>query len=203
MFAVIKTGGKQYRVSADDVITIDRHAGDAGSTIEFGEVLAWGDGDGATFGTPFVDGARVMAEVVGQGRGRTVIAFKKRRRQNSRRKRGIRVYETTVRIVDILAGGKSAPKKAKAESAPTAVAEDVSLISGVGPALKERLAGAGITALSQIAALKKKDAAKLDDELELGGRIEREEWIQQAKDLVAGKPPRAKVDQEAANGGAA
>jgi large subunit ribosomal protein L21 len=211
MFAVIKTGGKQYRVAADDVITIDRLTGDAGASIEFGEVLAFGDGDSATFGAPFVDGAKVLAEIVEQGRGRTVIAFKKRRRQNSRRKRGNRQYETTVRIAEILVpGAKPSKKAAKADAAPAtetteaaAFNDDVALISGIGAALKEKLAGAGITSLKQIAALKKKDAAKLDEDLDLGGRIERDEWVQQAKDLVAGKPPRAKVDQDAAAAGSA
>jgi large subunit ribosomal protein L21 len=120
MFAVIKTGGKQYRVAANDVIKIDRLAGEAGQVVEFGQVLAFGEGDSATFGAPFVEGAVVKAEVVEQGRGRTVIAFKKRRRQNSRRKRGNRQYETTVRITEILTG---APKKAKAEKKAEAPAE--------------------------------------------------------------------------------
>ncbi|MBS3649899.1 50S ribosomal protein L21 [Pseudaminobacter sp. 19-2017] len=120
MFAVIKTGGKQYRVAANDVIKIDRLAGEAGQVVEFGQVLAFGEGDSATFGAPFVEGAVVKAEVVEQGRGRTVIAFKKRRRQNSRRKRGNRQHETTVRITEILTG---APKKAKAEKKAEAPAE--------------------------------------------------------------------------------
>ena len=75
--------------------------------------------------------------------------------------------------------------------------DDVSLISGVGPVLKDKLAEAGITSLKQVSTLKKKDIAKLDEDLSLGGRIEREEWVAQAKELLAGKPPRAKVDQEA------
>ena len=103
MFAVIKTGGKQYRVAAEDVIVIEKLAGDAGDTIQFGEVLAFGEGDSATFGAPFVDGATVTAEVVKQGRSKTVIAFKKRRRQNSKRSRGHRQHHTVVRITDIVA----------------------------------------------------------------------------------------------------
>ena len=122
MFAVIRTGGKQYRVAANDVIKIDRLPGEAGEAVEFGQVLAFGEGEDATFGAPFVEGAMVKAEVVEQGRGRTVIAFKKRRRQNSRRKRGNRQYETTVRITEILTGAP-APKKAKAEKKAEAAAE--------------------------------------------------------------------------------
>ena len=202
MFAVIKTGGKQYRVAADDVITIDRVAGEVGDIIEIGQVLAFGNGADMTFGGPFVEGATVTAELVEHKRHKTVIAFKKRRRQNSRRKRGQRHLLSTVRISEILTGGAKPSKKAAAKPAAKAEAgaavEDVALISGVGPALKAKLAEAGITTLAQIAALKKKDVAKLDEDLALGGRVEREEWVAQAKDLIAGKPPRAKIDQEAA-----
>ncbi len=195
MFAVIKTGGKQYRVAAEDVIRIEKVAGDVGEIVTLGEVLAYGEGENVTIGAPFVDGASVAVEVVDQGKAKTVIAFKKRRRQNSRRKRGHRQLLTTVRISEILVAGAKPSKKAapKAE----AVADDVSLISGVGPVLKDKLAEAGITSLKQIATLKKKDVAKLDEDLSLGGRIERDEWVAQAKELLAGKPPRAKVDQEA------
>ena len=105
MFAVIKTGGKQYRVAADDVLKIDRVAGEVGDIVQIGNVLAHGDGDKVTLGAPFVDGASVAAEVVEQGRAKTVIAFKKRRRQNSRRTRGHRQLLTTVRISEILTDG--------------------------------------------------------------------------------------------------
>jgi large subunit ribosomal protein L21 len=98
MYAVIKTGGKQYRVAADEVVTIENVAGDAGASIEFTEVLMVG----TKIGTPVVSGAKVVAEVVEQGRGAKVIAFKKRRRKNSRRKRGHRQELTTVRIKEIV-----------------------------------------------------------------------------------------------------
>jgi large subunit ribosomal protein L21 len=98
MYAVIKTGGKQYRVAADEVVTIEKVAGDAGASIEFTEVLMVG----TKIGAPVVSGAKVVAEVVEQGRGPKVIAFKKRRRKNSRRKRGHRQELTTVRIKEIV-----------------------------------------------------------------------------------------------------
>ena len=183
MFAVIKTGGKQYRVAADDVLKIEKVPGEVGEIV--------------TIGAHFVDGASVAAEVVAQGKAPTVIAFKKRRRQNSRRTRGHRQLLTTVRISEILTGGAKPSKKAAKKEAAADAVDDVSLISGVGPVLKDKLAEAGITSLKQIATLKKKDAAKLDEDLSLGGRIERDEWVAQAKELLAGKPPRAKVDQEA------
>jgi large subunit ribosomal protein L21 len=123
MFAVIKTGGKQYRVAADDVLQIGNVAGEVGDIVEIGHVLAWGEGEKVTLGAPFVDGAMVTAEVVAQGRGRKVIAFKKRRRQNSRRKRGHRQLLTTVRISEILTDGARPSKKAAAKPAPKAEAE--------------------------------------------------------------------------------
>jgi large subunit ribosomal protein L21 len=214
MFAVIKTGGKQYRVVANDVLKIEKVAGDVGDMVEIGYVLAHGEGDVVTFGAPFVDGALITAEVVAQGRAKTVIAFKKRRRQNSRRKIGHRQLLTTVKITEILTGGAKPAKKAKAEpkaeaagvadiapktkAAKADVVDDIQLIGGIGAVLKEKMEAAGYGTLTAISKLKKADIAKLDDELDLGGRITREEWVEQAKELLAGKPPRAQVDKDAA-----
>ncbi|ABR61832.1 50S ribosomal protein L21 [Sinorhizobium medicae] len=118
MFAVIKTGGKQYRVAANDVITIEKLDGAAGDKIEFTEILMVGAGADATIGAPFVEGAVVSAEVVDHGRAKKVIAFKKRRRQNSKRTRGHRQHHTIVRILDIAAaGGKAKKASKKAEAA--------------------------------------------------------------------------------------
>ncbi|KQS87573.1 MULTISPECIES: 50S ribosomal protein L21 [unclassified Rhizobium] len=113
MFAVIKTGGKQYRVAANDVVTIEKLDGVAGDKIEFTEILMVGVGADATIGAPFVEGAVVSAEVVEQGRAKKVIAFKKRRRQNSKRTRGHRQHQTTVRILDIAAAAGKAKKASK------------------------------------------------------------------------------------------
>ncbi|TIP00842.1 MAG: 50S ribosomal protein L21 [Mesorhizobium sp.] len=121
MFAVIKTGGKQYRVAANDLLKIEKLEAKVGDIVEIGNVLAHGEGENVTFGAPFVDGAMVTAEVVEQGKNRTVIAFKKRRRQNSRRKIGHRQLLTTVRIAEILLGGAKPSKKAAAK--PEAKAE--------------------------------------------------------------------------------
>jgi large subunit ribosomal protein L21 len=122
MFAVIKTGGKQYRVAAEDTLKIDRVAGEVGQIVEIGRVLAHGEGDQVTIGSPFVEDATVTGEVVEQGRGPKVIAFKKRRRQNSRRTRGHRQLLTTVRISEILIGGAKPSKKAEAKPAAKAEA---------------------------------------------------------------------------------
>jgi len=104
MFAVIRTGGKQYRVAAEDVIKVDKVKGDPGEIVQFGEVLVVG-GDNVTLGVPTVAGASVAAEVLEQGRGPKVIAFKKRRRKNSRRRRGHRQEFTLIRVTEILTDG--------------------------------------------------------------------------------------------------
>ena len=117
MFAVIKTGGKQYRVAEKDVITIDKVKGAPGDLIEFAEVLLVG-GDNVMVGTPTVAGASVAGEVVEQTRDAKVIAFKKRRRKNSRRKRGHRQELSVIRITEILTDGrKPTPRPQAAEAA--------------------------------------------------------------------------------------
>ena len=118
MFAVIKTGGKQYRVAADDTITVAKLAGEPGSAVTFGEVLMFTGDNGTEIGAPTVSGITVSGEVVAHTRGEKVIAFKKRRRQNSRRKRGHRQDYTVVRITEILGAGEK-PKKAAAKKKST------------------------------------------------------------------------------------
>jgi large subunit ribosomal protein L21 len=108
MFAVIKTGGKQYTVVADKRITVMALPGEAGARVVFDEVLALFDGDSNQVGAPRVAGASVVAEILEQTRGPKVIAFKKRRRKNSKRKRGHRQDLTIVRVTDILTGGATA-----------------------------------------------------------------------------------------------
>ena len=102
MYAVIRTGGKQYRVAKDDIISIERLEGDAGANLEFTDVLMVGEGDSVKVGAPILSGAKVTAELVEQTRGPKVIAFKKRRRKNSRRKRGHRQDLSKVRITSIV-----------------------------------------------------------------------------------------------------
>ena len=116
MFAVIRSGGRQYRVAADDVIEIDRVSGDVGDKIDFDQVLMLGGAGAPTVGSPVVDGALVAGEVVEHRRGDKVIAFKMRRRKHSRRSRGHRQHYTLVLITDILTDGKKAPSNKKAPS---------------------------------------------------------------------------------------
>ena len=211
MFAVIKTGGKQYRVNPNDTLVVEKLEGDVGETLVFEEVLLVGGEDGLTIGSPTVKGASVSAEVVRQQRDDKVIAFKKRRRQNSKRRRGHRQHQTVVQISEILLAGAKPSKAAKAallaETAPapaakaenaepgTLDASNLSLISGIGPTIEKKLRAAGITSWNDIAAWTEADVAKWDEELALRGRAAREEWVVQANELLAGKPPRAKVDQ--------
>ena len=127
MFAVIKTGGKQYRVSAGDQFTVEKLAGEAGAAVELDEVLLVGDEKGQTVGSPLVDGAHVAATVLEQTRGEKIIVFKKKRRQNYRRKAGHKQDLTALRITDIVTGGKKkaaakteAPKAEEKKAAPKA-----------------------------------------------------------------------------------
>ena len=168
MFAVFKTGGKQYRVAAEDVLEIDKVEGKPGEIVEFGEVLAVG-GDSVTLGTPTIAGATVAAEVLEQGRGAKIIAFKKRRRKNSRRKRGHRQEFTLLRITEILTEGKKPnktppplPKRAPAPR-PEEASTEAAGAAGESDAATEkpRTASAGRADKSKSGAAKaKKPAAK-------------------------------------------
>jgi large subunit ribosomal protein L21 len=120
MFAVVKTGGKQYRVAKDDVIRVEKLDAEAGDTVLLNEVLMISDENGAQTGTPMLPGAVVEAEVVEQTRNKKIIIFKKKRRQNYRRKRGHRQHVTVLRVIDIALDGssKKATTKAKVAAAP-------------------------------------------------------------------------------------
>jgi large subunit ribosomal protein L21 len=146
MFAVFKTGGKQYRVAADDVLKVATVKGEPGEIVEFGEVLVVG-GDSVSLGTPTVSGATVAAQVLEQGRGPKIISFKKRRRKNSRRKRGYREEFTLLRITEILTEGKKAnkdagpPRRAKApkrEAAPAAEGDESAAEKSAATAKKKK-----------------------------------------------------------------
>lgn len=140
MFAVIKTGGRQFRVVPDDVLEIGKIAGDVGTIVQLGEVLAVG-GDTPVLGFPFVSGASVAAEVLDHKRGPKVISFKKRRRKNSKRKRGYRDEITVIRVTEILTDGKAPsigprPKKEKKVEAPSAEGDAPAKAAKKAPAKK-------------------------------------------------------------------
>ena len=219
MFAVLKTGGKQYKVQSGDVLRVEKLAADAGETIQFNEILMVG----ANVGTPMVAGAGVQAEVIDQIKGDKTINFVKRRRKHSsKRTKGHRQQLTLLRVTDILEKGAdksgvkaaigagsvsgvavaaaaaakpakkaAAPKKAeaKAEAAPKKAAkaaggDDLTQISGVGPVIVKKLNDLGITEFAQIAKWKKAEIEDFDEKLSFKGRIERDDWIKQAKDLA-------------------
>jgi len=224
MFAVLKTGGKQYKVQSGDMLRVEKLAADAGETIQFNEILMLG-GDAPVIGAPFVADAAVQAEVIDQVKGDKVINFVKRRRKHSsQRTKGHRQKLTLVRVTEILnsgadksgvkaalgAGSVSAsaiaavvepasktktakPAAAKATEAKPAAPKagkaaaggDLKKLSGVGPALEKKLMAAGVTSLEQVAAWTEADVSKIDEELSFKGRIEREGWIAQAKELTA------------------
>jgi len=201
MFAVIKTGGKQYRVAANDVLTIEKLEGAAGDSVEFTEILMVGEGAGATVGAPFVEGAMVVAEVVEQGRARKVIAFKKRRRQNSKRIRGHLQHQTVVKITDILTGGAKPSKKAAAKkeaapakteaaataaplfTAPAGEPDNLTKIKGIGPVAAGQLNEQGITTFAQVAALSDADITRIDEAMPFSAD-QISDWREQAKALA-------------------
>ena len=199
MYAVVKTGGKQYRVSENDTVKVGRLAGEAGEIVTLDDVLMLGDGKAVTLGEPHVAGAAVAAEIVEQARDKKIIVFKKRRRQNYRRKKGHRQHYTLLKVTEILTDGakpskKAAAKKPAAKAAPAkeaadapAGADDLKKLSGVGPVLEKKLQAAGVTSFAQIAGWTDKDIEEFDEKLDFKGRIEREGWVDQAKKLAAGE----------------
>jgi large subunit ribosomal protein L21 len=205
MYAVIKTGGKQYRVAANDKITIEKLEGAAGDQVVFDAVLMVANGGTVDIGAPFVAGASVVGEIAGQEKADTVYIFKKRRRKHYRRRNGHRQLLTSVTITDILIGGAKAAAKAKAPkvAAPAPVAapvadgksDDISLIGGIGPKMEAGMRELGYNTFASIAAMSAEQIEAAETHLKQKGRFAREEWIEQAKELLAGKPPRAKTDR--------
>ena len=199
MFAVIKTGGKQYRVAPEDKFTIERIPGEAGDLVTLNEVLMVG----STIGAPFVSGASVSVEIVEQTRGKKVISFKKRRRQNSKRTRGHRQDLTMIRIAEILTDGKAPSGKAAAKpqkddaadvlvetpetpmfSAPEGDNDKLTKIKGIGPVAEKQLNAQGITTFAQIAAFTDEDIARIDAGMPFSA-AQISDWREQAKTLAA------------------
>ncbi|NVO55217.1 50S ribosomal protein L21 [Rhodobacteraceae bacterium B1Z28] len=200
MFAVLKTGGKQYKVQAGDVLRVEKLAADAGEKVQFNDVLMLG-GDAPVVGAPFVDGAAVQAEVVEQIKGDKVIKFVKRRRKHSsKRTVGHRQKLTLVKITDILSSGadksgikvatgsapagEAAPAAKPAKKAPAKAeapaADDLTALTGVGPAAAKKLAEAGIESFAALAALSDEQIAAIE-----AVKV-KPEWVEQAKDLAKG-----------------
>lgn len=197
MYAVVKTGGKQYRVAVGDKLKVESLKAQEGDKVTLDQVLMIGDGDNLEVGTPTLD-KTVEATVLSNGRGKKLRIVKFRRRQNSRTRTGHRQNYTELEITAI--GGKAAAKKtaAKKAAAPKAEkaekpaakadsgADDLSKISGVGPVIVGKLEKLGITTFQQIADFTAEDIARIDEELNFKGRIERDEWVKQANEFLAG-----------------
>ena len=201
MYAVIKTGGKQYRVAVGDKLKVESLNAQEGDTVTLDEVLMIGDGDKLQVGTPTLD-ASVQATVLSNGRGKKLRIVKFRRRQNSRTRTGHRQNFTELEITAI--GGKgaakkpaakkaAAPKKAEApkkaapkKAAKAEGADDLTRISGVGPVIVGKLEALGITTFQQVADFTADDITRIDGELNFKGRIERDEWVKQAKEFLEG-----------------
>jgi len=183
MFAVLKTGGKQYKVQAGDVLRVEKLAADAGEKVQFNDVLMLG-GDALVVGAPFVAGAAVQAEVIDQVKADKVIHFVRRRRKHSsKRTKGHRQKLTLIKITDILASGADATgvkaATGKGTDVPAAAgADDLTKINGVGPAAAKKLVEAGLATFAQIAALSDADIAAID-----AVKV-KPEWVEQAKALA-------------------
>jgi len=203
MFAVIKTGGKQYRVAENDEIIVEKLDGEAGASVTFDEVLVLGTDGGTTVGAPFVSGASVVGEVAEQRKADKVITVKKRQRSTYRRKIGHRQLQTVVKITSILADGKKAPAKkaaapkkeaapktetaedAKAAPAPKAEGgDDLTVMKGLGKVFAEKLHAEGITTYAQIAAMSADDISALEEKIGAAGKFEKNDWVAQAADLA-------------------
>lgn len=194
MYAVIKSGGKQHRVKEGQVVRLEKIEAETGATIDFEDVLMVADGDNVTLGTPVVAGAVVSGEVVNHGRAKKVNIIKFKRRKHHMKRQGHRQWFTEVKINGIaLDGAKKPAKKAEAKKAPAKKAaaktdgDDLTQLSGVGPVIVKKLNEAGITTFKQIAEWTAEDVAHFDEELSFKGRIERENWIDQAKELMKGE----------------
>ena len=247
MYAVIKTGGKQYRVSQGDRIRVESLAADEGAAVNIDEVLMIGEGASVTVGAPLIADASVSARVLAHGRGKKVSIIKFRRRKHHRKQMGHRQNYTELEITGISGAGvsvtqpketpaakaepKAEPKKeapakpapapetqaaAKAEAAPAAAAttaatlkfldapngeaDDLKKILGIGPVIEEQLNGMGIYHYSQIAEFSQSDVDNVNEALAFPGRIERDEWIEQARGLASGGEARALRYLDAPNG---
>ena len=208
MYAVIKTGGKQYRVSPGDRLHVESLKADEGESIEFDKILMVGDGANVTIGDPLVSKAVVVGKVLSHGRGKKIHIIKFRRRKHHRKKTGHRQNYTELEIVSIngttASAGSTSQKQAASQAnnatpaastpiaapkfldAPNGEPDDLKKILGIGPVLEEKLNEMGIYHFSQIAEFTDTDVNNINTHLSFPGRIERDEWIPQAQNLTQG-----------------
>ncbi len=209
MYAVVKTGGKQYKVAIGDKLRVEKLVADEGSSVDFGKVLLVADGGNITVGAPTLD-TTVTATILSHGRDKKIRVFKMKRRKGYRRTQGHRQSYTEVEITGIgdvaaapetaIKAEKASEKKAKkvtdkkAESAEKPVAstdtgadgvgDNLTTINGIGPVIEKKLLALGITTFKQIAELEQEQIDEINSQLSFKGRIEREQWVEQAKELI-------------------
>jgi large subunit ribosomal protein L21 len=211
MYAVIKTGGKQYKVAEGDILKVEKLDAEAGDVVAFDEVLMLGGDGDALVGSPTVDGASVTGEVLDIRKDKKVLVFKKRRRQNYRRKKGHRQWIAVISVAEILKPGAKSKLSAKAKTAKTeapkaeakaekpaakaapkkeapkaaAANDDLTQLTGVGPAFAKKLNEAGVTGFAQIAAWTDAEIERLDGEISgLKTKAEKGDWVAEAKKLA-------------------
>ncbi|MFT5259364.1 MAG: large subunit ribosomal protein L21 [Saprospiraceae bacterium] len=197
MYAVVETGGKQYRVSVGDKLKVEKLDVEEGASLQLDKVLMINDDGKLTVGEPHVAGTSVEATVLGQGRGDKIRIVKFKRRKKYRRLQGHRQSFTELEITAI-GGSKAAPKKAPAEVAEAKAAPEkkaasakadasgdkLITINGIGPVIEGKLKDMGISTFAEIAAFTPEQIEEVNGKLSFKGRIEREEWVEQAKALV-------------------
>lgn len=202
MYAVIKTGGKQYRVSEGDVLRVEKLSAETGDVVAFDEVLMIGGEGDSLVGAPAVDGASVTANVLDIRKDKKIKVFKKRRRQNYRRTKGHRQWIAVISVAEILKPGTKSkldakPAKVAADETPapakkaapkaaakteTAGSDDLTQLTGVGPAFATKLNEAGVTSFAQIAAWDDAEIERLDGEISgLKTKAEKGDWVAEAK----------------------
>ena len=202
MFAVVKTGGKQYRLSVGEKLKIEQIAAEPGQVVALAEVLAVGSGETITLGTPVVAGATVHATVLRHGRGDKVRIFKMRRRKHYQKRQGHRQWFTEIYISEISHAGQSAKSEAPAAMLAAAAADDLTLIEGIGPKIAQLLAGAGITTFAKLASTPVADIASVLKAA--GSRFathKPDTWPQQSALARDGKMDELKALQDALDGG--
>lgn len=207
MYAVIKTGGKQYRVAAGEKLKVEQIPADVGEEVVLDQVLAVGTGSGLTVGTPLVAGASVKATVVSQGKHDKIRIFKMRRRKHYQRRQGHRQRFTELLIAEIIgsdgSSAKSAPAaKPQAAKKASSGKDKLTVVEGVGPKAQETLYANGITTYAQLADAKVQDIQKMLDDAETNFSVVKPEtWPEQAALLRDGKMDEFKKLTDELDGG--
>ena len=213
MYAVVETGGKQYRVAVGDKLMVEKLEVEEGAAIQLDRVLMVCENGKVEVGTPILDGTSVGAKVLLQGRGEKIKVYKFKRRKKYRKTQGHRQYFTQLEITSIgdakaapkakaeekkvakadstqadstkAAPKKAAPKKADTAKVASGGGDKLTDINGIGPVIAQKLNDAGVTSFQQIADFSPEQIAEIDEKLNFKGRIDREEWVGQAKKLTS------------------